>query len=204
MRYTGPRVRQCRREGVDLFGAAKYQKLLQKRPGIPGMHGNKRMGKVTEYGKQLREKQKTKRMFGVSEKQFKKYFDHAVRSKGVTGDMLFHFLERRLDNVLFRAGFATTRAQARQFASHGLFCVNGRRVDVPSIELRVGDKVEIKPSKSGLSIFVSNKEALKDYDPPSWLKVNPNKLEIEVVDLPSPQHFDQGIESRLIVEFYSR
>lgn len=204
MRYTGPKVRQCRREGVNLFGGEKYQKLLQKRPGIPGMHGNKRVGKTTEYGRQLREKQKAKRTFGLSEKQFKKYFDNAVRSKGVTGDMLFHFLERRLDNVLFRAGFALTRAQARQFASHGLFCVNGRRVDVPSVQLKVGDKIEIKSSKSGLSIFKSNQEEQKDYTSPSWLKVNVNKLEIEVLDLPASQHFDQGIESRLIVEFYSR
>lgn len=204
MRYTGPKVRLCRREGINLFGAEKYQKMLQRRPGIPGMHGNKRTGKVTEYGRQLREKQKAKRIFGLSEKQFKKYFDQAVRSSGVTGDMLFHFMERRLDNVLFRAGFALTRSQARQFASHGLFCVNGRRVDVPSIQVKTGDVIQIKPSKEGLSIFKSNKESMTDYVPPSWLNVNPNKLEITILELPTPQYFDQAIESRLIVEFYSR
>ncbi len=204
MRYTGPKSRLCRREGINLFGSPKYQKLLQRNQNIPGMHGGKRMAKITEYGKQLREKQKAKRIFGLSEKQFRRSFDQAARSKGVTGDMLLHFLERRLDNVLFRAGFALTRMQARQFVSHGLFLLNGRRIDIPSAEVKVGDKIEIKPSKKDLSVFKRNKEELADYVSPKWLKADDKKLEIEIVDLPSVEDFERVIEPRLIVEFYSR
>ena len=120
MRNTQPKARQCRREGVNLFGSPKYQKILARNPNIPGMHGGKRLGKMTEYAKQLREKQKLKRMFGLSEKQFRRGFDKATISKVVTGDKLLEILERRLDNIVFRAGLAMTRMQSRQFVSHGL------------------------------------------------------------------------------------
>ncbi len=204
MRYRGPKARLCRREGVNLFGSPKYQKVLQRRQGIPGMHGGKRAPKATEYGRQLREKQKAKRMYCLSEKQFRKYFDQAARSKGVTGDMLLQFLEQRLDNVIYRAGLALTRDQARQFASHGLFCVNGRRVTVPSVQLRPGDKVEVRTKSKSSPVFKRNKEEQPDYYAPSWVKVNDKALEIEVLELPSVEHFDNIIETRLIVEFYSR
>ncbi|MCF7812617.1 30S ribosomal protein S4 [Candidatus Gracilibacteria bacterium] len=204
MRYTGPKARLCRREGVNLFGSPKYQKILQRNPNIPGMHGSKRAGKLTEYGKQLREKQKAKRMFGLSERQFHNYYVRADKSNEVTGDKLFELLERRLDNVLYRAGFALTRMQGRQFASHGLFLVNGRKIDIPSYEVRIGDKIEIKDSKKNSPVFVKNKEETGDYNAPSWVKVDPKKQTIEIVELPSTQHFESLVEPQLIVEFYSR
>lgn len=177
---------------------------MGRKPGIPGMHGGKRAPKLSEYARQLREKQKMKRMYGVSEKQFRNYFDKATRSKGVTGDVLSQLLERRLDNAVFRAGFALTRAQARQMVTHGMFLVNGRRVDVPSIQVNVGDKIEVRKGKKDSPLFAKVKEELKDYNAPSWLKPDISKLEIEVLELPDERHFDALVETRLIVEFYSR
>lgn len=205
MRYTGPKGRQCRREGVNLFGSPKYQKILGRRAGIPGMHGSKRKAKETEYGKQLREKQKAKRMFCLSEKQFRRYFDKAAHSKGITGDNLLQLLERRLDNALYRAGFALTRIQARQFASHGLFMVNGRRVNVPSVMLRPGDVIEVRTKSKGSAVFKTNfEERGEDYVAPKWLNVDQGKLSFEVVDLPGVDSFEGLIRPQFIVEFYSR
>ncbi len=205
MRYTGPKARQCRREGVNLFGSPKYQKILSRNQNIPGMHGGKRLGKMSEYAKQLREKQKARRIFCLSEKQFKKYFDKAVAQKGVAGDNLLQLLELRLDNVLFRAGIALTRMQSRQFVGHGLFYVNGRKVDVPSIQVRIGDKIDVKPSKAGLKVLAHNREELGDnLDIPSWLKVDRKKFSIEIVEMPDASHFEKLISPQPIVEFYSR
>lgn len=204
MRYTGPKARLCRREGVNLFGAPKYQKILGDRSGVPGMHGGKRTGKLSEYGKQLREKQKAKRMYGLSERQFKKYVLRAIASREVTGDAFFRQLETRLDNVIYRAGFASTRAQARQFVSHGLFEFNGRRVDVPSIQVRPGDIITVRSSRQSSPIFKQNFDELKDVTPPSWLKTLPKQYRIEIEEEPGAKHFEYIVESRLIVEFYSR
>ncbi len=204
MKYTGPKARLCRREGINLFGSDKYQKIMGRRPGIPGIHGGKRLGKMTEYAKQLREKQKAKRMFGLSEKQFRRTFDRASAMNGAAGANLLQLLERRLDNVLYRAGFAMTRMQSRQFVSHGLFMLNGRRIDVPSVQIRVGDIIEIRPKSKNSPVFKKNLEELSNADTPTWLKVDAKKLQVEIVDLPAAQHFEQAIESQMIVEFYSR
>lgn len=205
MRYTKAKARLCRREGVNLFGSPKYQKILSRRASIPGMHGAKRLGKLTEYAKQLREKQKVKRMFCLSEKQFRKYFDKATKSKTITGDKLLELLERRIDNVLYRAGFAMTRMQSRQFASHGLFFLNGRRIDIPSVELKVGDIIEIRPKSKTSKVFKQNKEELgEDVQIPDWLKVESGQLKIEVIKLPEAKHYEQLVDTRPIVEFYSR
>jgi len=204
MRYTGAKARQCRREGVNLFGSPKYQKILGRNPNIPGMHGGKRQGKMTEYAKQLREKQKAKRMFALSEKQFRKYFDKADNSKSVTGDKLLSLLESRLDNAVYRSGLAMTRMQARQFVSHGLFMLNGRRVDVPSIEVKVGDVIEVRSAKQGSPVFKQNAEEMAHYEVPDWLKVDNKKLSIEVVSLPEQKPFETLINTQPIVEFYSR
>ena len=205
MRYTGPKGRLCRREGVNLFGSPKYQKILSRRTGIPGMHGTKRRGKETEYGKQLREKQKAKRMFCLSEKQFRRYFDKAARSKGITGDNLLQLLEQRLDNAIYRAGFALTRIQARQFASHGLFMVNGRRVNVPSIMLKPGDKVEVRPKSKSSAVFKTNfEERGDDYSAPKWVSVDRKEICFDVADLPGADSFEGLIKPQYIVEFYSR
>lgn len=204
MRYTGPKARLCRREGANLFGSAKYAKIMAKSPNIPGMHGGKRLGKMTEYAKQLREKQKAKRMFGVSEKQFRTYFEKADNSKVVTGEKLLELLERRLDNAIFRSGLAMTRIQSRQFASHGLFMLNGRRVDIPSMQLKVGDVIEVRDAKKNSPVFKSNLEENEAYDAPDWLKVDAQKLSFEVVALPEQKHFEALINTQPIVEFYSR
>lgn len=205
MRYTKAKARQCRREGVNLFGSPKYQKILSRRASIPGMHGGKRLGKLTEYAKQLREKQKVKRMFCLSEKQFRKYFDKATASKVVTGDKLLELLERRLDNVLYRAGFALTRMQARQFTSHGLFFLNGRRVNVPSIEVKEGDVIEVRPKSKASKVFKHNKEELgEDVQVPDWLKADSGALKVEIVKFPEAKHYEQLVDTRPIVEFYSR
>src|SRR3989338_2416656 len=129
-RYTGPRYKLCRREGVNLFGNKKFD--IEKRNYPPGQHGNKRAAKLSDYGLQLREKQKVKRIYGVLERQFRGYYEKASTSKGVTGTMILQFLERRLDNVVYRMAFATTRAQARQIVGHGMICVNDRKVNIPS------------------------------------------------------------------------
>lgn len=204
MKYTGPKARLCRREGINLFGSDKYQKIMARRPGIPGLHGAKRLGKMTEYAKQLREKQKAKRMFGLSEKQFRRTFDKASAMKGIAGENMLQLLERRLDNVLYRAGFAATRMQARQFASHGLFMLNGRRIDIPSVQLRVGDVIEVRVKSKNSPVFKKNLEELSNTDAPTWINVDSKKLQIEITNVPAQQHFEQAIESQMIVEFYSR
>ena len=178
MKYTGPKARLCRREGINLFGSDKYQKILARRPGIPGLHGGKRLGKMTEYAKQLREKQKAKRMFGLSEKQFRRTFDRASAMAGIAGENMLQLLERRFDNVLYRSGIALTRMQARQFASHGLFMLNGRRVDVPSIQVRIGDVIEIRQKSKNSPVFKKNAEENSNVEAPTWLSVDIKKLRI--------------------------
>ena len=204
MKYTGPKARLCRREGFNLFGSDKYQKIMAKRPTVPGVHGGKRQGKFTEYAKQLREKQKLKRMFGLSEKQFRRTFDQAERMKGVTGGNLLQLLEQRLDNVVYRAGFAMTRMQARQFVSHGLFMLNGRRVDVPSIFVKEGDVIEIRLKSKKSPVFVKNAEVNEKYNAPSWLTVDVKDISIKVDGIPSAEHCEQAVTPQMIVEFYSR
>lgn len=204
MRYTGAKARQCRREGVNLFGSPKYQKILGRNPNIPGMHGGKRQGKMTEFAKQLREKQKAKRMFGLSEKQFRNYFVKADNAKAVTGEKLLELLETRLDNAVYRSGFALTRMQARQFVSHGLFMVNGRRVDVPSIVVKPGDVIEVRAKKQGSPVFKHNQEEQAHYEAPDWINVDNKKLSFEVVSLPEAKHFESLVNTQPIVEFYSR
>lgn len=204
MRYTGPKARLCRREGVNLFGSPKYQKIMGKSGNIPGMHGGKRQGKLTEYAKQLREKQKARRMYGLSEKKFKKYFDRATKKSGVTGQVFMGLLERRLDNVIYRAGLAMTRMQARQFASHGLFTYNGRRVDIPSIEVKVGDVLAVRDARKGSPVFKQIREELENHTAPEWLKVDTQKLTVEVVALPDERHYETLLNPQVIVEFYSR
>jgi len=204
MKYTGPKARLCRREGFNLFGSDKYQKIMGKRSTIPGVHGGKRQGKFTEYAKQLREKQKLKRMFGLSEKQFRRTFDLADRKPGVTGGNLLKFLEQRLDNVVYRSGLAVTRMQARQFVSHGLFMLNGRRVDIPSIMVREGDKIEVRPKSKKSPVFAENLNINEKYKAPSWLKVDLKSFTIEVISEPSIEHCEQAVNPQMIVEFYSR
>ncbi len=203
MRYTGPKARLCRRHRANLFGTSKYTKILERRSGKPGMHGSKAaFGKVSEYGVQLNEKQKARVLFGIAEKQFRNYFKKASKSTGETGENLLRLLELRLDNVVYVSQFAVTRMQARQMVTHGHFKLNGRRVDIPSIIVRPGDKIELM-DKMKKSHLYSGLEKLKDYSP-KWLKVDLKKIAIEVMSLPEKDDLEKCIDSQLIVEFYSR
>lgn len=203
MRYTGPKARLCRRHRANLFGPAKYTKILERRAGKPGVHGSKMsFKKLSEYGVQLGEKQKARHLFGLSEKQFANYFKKASRMPGETGENLLRLLELRLDNVIYVSQLAVTRMQSRQMVGHGHFKLNGRRVDIPSIQVRPGDKIELVTKLSDSHLY-SGLEKLKDYSP-KWLKVDLKKVAIDVVAPPEKDELEKSIESQLIVEFYSR
>ncbi len=202
MRYTGPKARLCRRHRANLFGTAKYTKILERRMGKPGVHGSGRFSKVSEYGTQLSEKQKARILFGLSEKQFRNSFKKAAKMTGETGENLLRLLELRLDNLIYVSQFAVTRMQARQMVNHGHFKVNGSRVTIPSIVVRPGDKVELVDKLKDSHLY-SGMEKLKDYSP-KWLKVDLKQRAIEVLALPEKDELEKSIDSQLIVEFYSR
>lgn len=206
-KYIDADCRLCRREGCKLF--LKGDRCLSKkcaferRPTIPGAHGNeKSMKRPSEYSLQLREKQKVKRLYGLLEKQFRSYYEEASKSKNVTGEEMLSLIERRLDNVVFRLGFGASRAQARQFVNHGLITVNGKRVDIPSYEVKVGDVVAVAESKKDYDIF----KALKDVKVvcPKWLELDMANLSGKVVAKPQRDDIDMNIKETLIVELYSK
>ena len=203
-RDTGPIVKQSRREGVAL--APKAHKIMAKKSGIPGEHGDMRVRGGSLYLTQMREKQKVRRMYGLLEKQFAKLMREAVKAEGLTGEKLLEFLERRADNVVYRAGFALTRRQARQLVGHGHFLLNGHRIDVPSIRLNPGDVLEVRP-KSGKTEYFKNLANIigaANQSQLSWLKVDGKKMKIEITGLPKREEMEAGINEQLIVEYYSR
>ena len=207
-RYLGPSCRLCRRESVKLFlkGLRCYTPKcpLEKRSYAPGQHGQMRV-KLSDYGVQLREKQKAKRMYGLFERQFKRYFTIAHKTTGVTGQMLLEQLERRLDNVVFRMGFATSRKEARQIVHHRAVTVNGRRVDIPSYQVRVGDVVQIAAASNGWTARVKGQlEITKDRVVPAWIQVDPQQLKGLIVRLPRKDDMGLPIQEQLIVELYSK
>lgn len=204
MKYTGPKAKRVRRQGTNIYGADKYDKILQRKPQAPGKGPRDRTKRPSEYGKQLLEKQKARDMFGLSERQFVRLYKAAAAAPSQTGDKLLEFLERRLDNILYRAGFAMTRLQARQFAAHGLFMVNGVRTTSPSYRLREGDKIEVRQRSKSSAVFPSILEAHDKYMPPSWLKVNPGTMTIEVTGNPTTDDFEKAIDVRQVIEYYSR
>lgn len=204
MKFTGPKAKRCRRQGTNIYGSDKYDKILQRKPYGPGKGPRSRGKRPSEYGRQLLEKQKARDMFGLSEKQFHNLYKAASASKEQTGDMMLKLLERRLDNVLYRSGFALTRLQARQFAAHGLFTVNGVRVTSPSYRLKEGDVVEIRGKKKSSPVFSPILEAHEKYMPPSWLKVDASNLKAEVTGQPEADDFEQAIDVRQVIEYYSR
>ena len=201
--YT-PIVKQSRREGAAL--APKAHKVMAKKSGIPGQHGDKRVRGGSLYLTQLREKQKVRRMYGLLEKQFAKLMREAQKSDGLTGEKLLEYLERRADNVVFRSGFALTRRQARQLVSHGHFLLNGRKIDIPSIRLNPGDVLEVRPRSAKTEYFknLANIVGAANATPLSWLKVDAKKMKIEVTGLPKREEAEAGINEQLIVEYYSR
>jgi len=205
MKYTGPKAKRARRHGMNLYGTDKYDKILQKKPYGPGKGPrDKTRGKFSEYSTQLKEKQKARDMYGLSERQFHRYYVMASKISGQTGDYLKQLLERRLDNVIYRAGFAHTRMQARQFVSHGHFMVKGKRVTIPSFLVKPGEVITARERSKSSPVFPPILVAHEKYLPPNWLKVDPTALKVEITALPSPQHAEQAIEMRQIIEFYSR
>lgn len=204
-RYTDASCRLCRREGQKLFlkGERCYSTkcALEKRNYAPGQHGQSRK-KVSEYGLQLREKQKAKRFYGLLETQFRNLFDKAAKRKGMTGENLLIMLESRLDNVVFRMGFASSRKEARQLVNHGHFTVNGKKVDIPSFEVKAGDVIKVKEKSTSSPKFKEIKEMTISV--PSWITVDVDKLEGKVVALPKREDIDTPIEEHLIVELYSK
>jgi small subunit ribosomal protein S4 len=201
----------CRREGQKLFlkGERCFSPkcALERRAYPPGEHGYEqqfRRKRSSAYGQQLREKQKLRRTYGVLEKQFRRYYREAVRRQGITGTNLLIVLETRLDNVIYRLGLAGSRAQARQLVSHGHFDINGRRCDVPSALLKVGDVISIHPSSARLSYFKQIQESLAEHAIPSWLSLDPIDGSGRVASYPSREEIDLQINEQLVVEYYSR
>jgi small subunit ribosomal protein S4 len=207
-RYIGPVCRLCRREGMKLFlkGERCYTEkcAIEKRNVPPGQHGRARKAKMVGYGVQLREKQKVKRIYGVLENQFRRYFETAERTRGITGETLLQLLERRLDNVIYRAGFSTSRAQARQLVRHGHFLVNGRKVDVPSYSVRQGDVVSVRQSSRENPVIAHAMEEVKGRGVPDWISIDGTKLSGTIASLPTREQINLPAQEQLIVELYSK
>jgi small subunit ribosomal protein S4 len=205
-RYTGPVCRLCRREKMKLFlKGPKCDSMkcpIERRPYPPGMHGRGRI-RESEYMFQLREKQKARRIYGVLEKQFRNMYKEANRQDGITGENLLRMLEQRLDNVAFRAGWGSSRNQSRQFVRHGHVNVNGRRVTIPSYQVRKGDVVEIREKSRNMIVLRHNLDTLDRVKPP-WLEVADGGLSATVRDLPLREHIDVPVRESLIVELYSK
>ena len=208
MSSNNSQCKRCRRAGEKLF--LKGEKcfspkcILVKRNFPPGVHGAKGYGKLTSYGRQLKEKQKAKRIYGLREKQFENYFNKAFKKVGNTGELLFCALETRLDNVVYRLGFARSREEARQLVSHGHFSVNGRKVDIPSFSVKIGDVVALREKSQKASRFADLKEELAKKQMVAWLNLDLNELKGKVTGLPKLGESEMTIDWRTIVEFYSK
>jgi small subunit ribosomal protein S4 len=207
-KYLGPSCRLCRREMMKLFlkGTRCYTEKcgVARRAFPPGQHGQSRGTKLSNYGLQLREKQKVKRIYGIMERQFRRYFEIASKSKGVTGKVLLQELERRLDNVLFRLMFATSHMQARQIVRHGSVYVNGRRVNIPSFAVHPDDLIEVKGKEGVKKLIKANVELSKDRGVASWLEADLENLKAKVLRLPDRDDIQLPIQEQLIVELYSK
>jgi small subunit ribosomal protein S4 len=206
-RYTGALCRLCRREGEKLFlkGSRCYTDkcAVEKRKYAPGQHGQSR-GKLSDYGIQLREKQKVRRIYGVMENQFRIYFKKASRMKGVTGEALLQLLERRLDNVVYRMGFSTNRREARQLVKHRHFLVNGRTVDIPSYLLRPGDIVEVREASRQLQAISDSLSMAEHKGVPEWIELDMQNMKGKFVRIPSREEIQLPVQEQLIVELYSK
>jgi small subunit ribosomal protein S4 len=206
-RYTDPVCRICRREGLKLFlkGSRCYTRkcAFERRSTPPGMNTMRRR-KVSEYGLQLREKQKVRKSYSVLERQFRNYFEKAEKRKGMTGENLLRLLEMRLDNVVFRMGLARSRAEARQLVGHGHFTVNGRPTNIPSFATKVGDRIEVRESRRGREIFKTAAETMRAAQVPEWVSADPTKLSGSVLSEPAREQMPLEFNEQLVVEYYSR
>lgn len=203
-RDRSPIVKQSRREGYALH--PKAHKIMAKKTGIPGVHAHGRQTKASNYAIQLREKQKVRRLYGLLEKQFSNLMKEASRTKGQSGQVLLQLLERRLDNVIYRAGWSVSRRGARQLASHGHLMLNGKRVDIPSIRVKEGDVITVRPASTKTQYFAKLDDIIKESNqvPYSWIKTDHKKMTITVTGLPKREEADPDINEQLIVEYYSR
>ncbi|MEI6288681.1 MAG: 30S ribosomal protein S4 [bacterium] len=203
-----PQCKKCRRAGEKLF--LKGEKcegakcVFIKRNFAPGVHGTKKMSRPTNYGKQLLEKQKTKRMYGLRETQFRNYFESAFKKIGNTAELLFQNLERRLDNTVYRLGFADSRVQARQMVNHGHFTINGRKMDIPSYQVKVGDIISVKEKYAKSKAYANRIETLKKKSQVSWLNFNTTDMKAKVTALPKLGDVSVNVDWRTIIEFYSK
>jgi len=206
--YRDAKCRLCRRAGMKLFlkGMRCHSDkcAIERRAYAPGEHGKSRRIKETNYGIQLREKQKARRVYGVLERQFRNYFTKASVSKGVTGEVLLQMLERRIDNVVYRLGLAHNRAQARQLVLHRHFTVNGRIVDIPSFQMKTGDEVQVREKSRKLNVIQSSLEARKGQSAPEWLELNADNMSGRIVSIPTRDSIPTPINEQLIVELYSK
>jgi len=206
-RYTGPVCRLCRREGSELFLKGERcftdKCAIKRRSYPPGQHGQGRL-KVSDYGVQLREKQKVRRIYGILENQFRGYFEQADRMKGVTGENLLFILERRLDNVIYRLGFATSRTEARQLVRHGHFTLNGRKVNIPSIQAKAGDVLQLREKSRKMAAINESLEAVVRRGMPQWLELDKDAFKGTIKALPVREDITMPIQEQLIVELYSK
>ncbi|HJV36561.1 30S ribosomal protein S4 [Geomonas sp.] len=206
-RYTGPVCRLCRREGAELF--LKGERCFTDKCGMkrrtypPGQHGQGRV-KVSDYGVQLREKQKVRRIYGILENQFRGYFEQADRMKGVTGENLLFILERRLDNVVYRLGFASSRTEARQLVRHGHFTLNGRKVNIPSIQAKAGDVLQLREKSRKIAVISESLEAVVRRGIPQWLELDKDNFKGTIKAMPVREDITMPIQEQLIVELYSK
>ena len=207
-RYTGPVCRLCRREGMKLFlkGTRCFSEkcAIEKRNFPPGQHGRDRKAKIVGYGLQLREKQKAKRIYFTLESQFRRYYEKASTTTGVTGELLLQQLERRLDNVAYRLGYAVSRRQARQIVRHGHVEVNGRKVNIPSFQVSIGDVIKVRTNASKFAVIESSREFASHQPAPAWLEVNAAELSGRIVGLPKREDIQLPVNEQLIVELYSK
>lgn len=207
-RYRDPVCRLCRREGIKLFLKGERchtdKCAIERRNFPPGQHGKSRRPRLLGYGLQLREKQKVRRIYGILEKQFRRYFEKAALRKGITGELLLQFLERRIDNVVYRMGLATSRAQARQSVLHGHFQVNGRKVTIPSYLVKPGDTVEVRSGSRENPSLLASRETTAHQSVPSWMEVDRENLRAKILGLPQRQDIALPIQEQLIVELYSK
>ena len=206
-RYTGPSCKLCRRENMKLYlkGDRCYKEKcsLETKPYAPGQHG-KQQKKISDYGLQLREKQKVKRLYGIFETQFRRYFENATRAEGITGEILLQILERRLDNVVYRAGFAGSRKEARQVVRHNHIKVNGKKVDIPSYLCKIGDIITIKKKSLDNNVFEMILENSGGRPVPQWLELDRGACEVKIIAMPERDQIEAPVEEHLIVEFYSK
>lgn len=204
--YHGPRCRQCRREGMKLMLKGERCKsencAVEKRPFPPGMRVSKRRRAATEYNLQLREKQKIRRIYGILESQFEKYFHSATKTTGVTGERLLQILEMRLDNIIYRLGFASSRSSARQLVLHNHFRINGKKVNIPSYQLKPNDTIQVREKSKSMESIHSSLKSLRDI--PEWLSVDKVKLEGSVIRIPERSAIPVNVQEQLVVELYSR